>query len=180
LRHNPGGDGTSNARQAGRLKRLSDWLHASGHRFLFELLVPAEDHQLEAVDHDPGRFDREARPHLMKVAIAQLQETGIEPDVWKIEGIDDSALCAEVAEQCRIGGRDHVAVVVLGRGADDSAVDRWLRAARTVPGYQGFAIGRSIWWDPLKFFVDGAMPREETVVKVASNYQRFVAVWEQG
>jgi myo-inositol catabolism protein IolC len=180
VRFNPEGDGAMNARQSARLRELSDWLHHVGRRFLFELLVPAEDDQLEAVGHDVGRYDRELRPDLMRVAIAQLQESGVEPDVWKIEGLDDPARCAEIVEQCRIAGRDGVGCIVLGRGADDAAVDRWLRAARGVPGYQGFAIGRSIWWDPLKFFVDGALPRDEAVTRIANNYLRFVAVYQQG
>jgi len=180
VRYNPEGDGAMNAAQSARLKQLSDWLHHTDRRFLFELLVPAEPHQLEAVGNDSLRYDRELRPGLMKIAIAELQETGIEPDIWKIEGIDDPAKCAEIAEQCRIGGRDGVGCVVLGRGADDAAVDAWLRAARGVPGYQGFAIGRSIWWNPLKFFVDGAMPRDEAVTQIANNYRRFVAVYQEG
>ena len=180
VRYNPEGDGAMNAAQSARLKQLSDWLHHTDRRFLFELLVPAEPHQLEAAGNDSLRYDRELRPDLMKIAIAELQETGIEPDIWKIEGIDDPAKCAEIAEQCRIGGRDGVGCVVLGRGADDAAVDAWLRAARGVPGYQGFAIGRSIWWNPLKFFVDGAMPRDEAVAQIANNYRRFVAVYEEG
>ncbi len=180
VRYNPEGDGAMNAAQSARLKQLSDWLHHTDRRFLFELLVPAEPHQLEAAGNDSLRYDRELRPDLMKIAIAEMQETGIEPDIWKIEGIDDPAKCAEIAEQCRIGGRDGVGCVVLGRGADDAAVDTWLRAARGVPGYQGFAIGRSIWWNPLKFFVDGAMPRDEAVTQIANNYRRFVAVYEEG
>jgi myo-inositol catabolism protein IolC len=180
VRYNPEGDGAMNAAQSARLKQLSDWLHHTDRRFLFELLVPAEPHQLEAAGNDSLRYDRELRPDLMKIAIAELQETGIEPDIWKIEGIDDPAKCAEIAEQCRIGGRDGVGCVVLGRGADDAAVDAWLRAARGVPGYQGFAIGRSIWWNPLKFFVDGAMARDEAVAQIANNYRRFVAVYEEG
>ena len=180
VRYNPEGDGAMNARQSARLKELSDWLHHTGRRFLFELLVPAEPHQLEVVGGDAGRFDTELRPDLMRVAIAELQETGIEADIWKIEGIDDPAQCAAIVEQCRIGGRDGVGCVVLGRGADDDAVDRWLRAARDVPGYQGFAIGRSIWWNPLKAFVDGELPRDEVATQIANNYRRFVAVYEEG
>jgi len=180
VRYNPQGDGEMNARQAAKLKELSDWLHAHDRRFLFELLVPAEARQLEAVHGDEGRYDRELRPDLMKVAIAELQETGIEADIWKIEGIDDPAKCAEIAEQCRIGGRDGVGCVVLGRGADDDAVDAWLRAARDVPGYQGFAIGRSIWWNPLMSFVNGELPRGEAATQIANNYLRFVAVYEEG
>lgn len=177
VRYNPEGDGTLNARQAERLKRLSDWLHKSERKFLFELLVPAETHQLETVDGDVSRFDTELRPNLMRRAIAQLQETGIEPDIWKIEGIDERADCEVIAQQCRVAGRDHVACVVLGRGADQDAVDRWLRAASGVPGYQGFAIGRSIWWEPLKGFVDGSLAREAVSAQIASNYARFVKVY---
>ena len=180
VRYNPEGDGAMNARQSARLKELSEWLHRHGRRFLFELLVPAEPHHLDVAGGDAGRYDRELRPDLMRVAIAELQETGIEPDVWKIEGIDDPAACARIAEQCRIGGREGVACVVLGRGADDRAVKSWLRAARQVPGYRGFAIGRSIWWNPLKAFVDGASSRDEASARIANNYRRFVAVYEEG
>ncbi len=114
VRYNPEGDGATNARQSGRLKELSDWLHHNERRFLFELLVPAEPRQLESVGGDGGRYDREVRPSLMRVAIAELQEAGIEPDIWKIEGIDDTADCEAIVDQCRIGGRDQVACVVFG------------------------------------------------------------------
>ncbi|MEO8477880.1 MAG: DUF2090 domain-containing protein [Actinomycetota bacterium] len=180
VRYNPEGDGAVNARQAAKLKELADWLHSTDRRLLFELLVPAEPHQLETVEHDAGRFDREVRPALMRVAIAELQESGVEADVWKIEGVDDPEDCAMISEQCRMAGRDHVGCVVLGRGADDAAVDAWLRAAREVPGYLGFAIGRSIWWNPLKFFVDGAMPRAEATAQIAKNFLRFIGVYEGG
>ncbi len=95
VRFNPAGDGAMNARQATRLKELSDWLHAHGRKFLFELLVPAEPAQLEEVGGDAGRYDREVRPELMRVAIAELQEAGIEPDIWKIEGIDATEDCRD-------------------------------------------------------------------------------------
>ncbi|HWC70213.1 MAG TPA: DUF2090 domain-containing protein [Actinomycetota bacterium] len=180
VRYNPEGDGAMNARQSARLKELSDWLHQAGRRFLFELLVPAEPHQLDRLGRDAGRYDTEARPDLMRIAIAELQETGIEPDVWKIEGIDDPAKCAEIAEQCRVGGREGVGCVVLGRGADDAAVDAWLRAVRDVPGYQGFAIGRSIWWKPLEAFVAGDLAREDASARIADNYRRFIDVYEGG
>jgi myo-inositol catabolism protein IolC len=180
VRYNPQGDGARNARQAAKLKELADWLHSTDRRFLFELLVPAEPHQLETVNHDVGRYDREVRPDLMRVAIAELQESGVEADIWKIEGIDDPEDCAMLSEQCRMAGRDHVGCVVLGRGADHAAVDAWLRAARDVPGYRGFAIGRSIWWEPLKFFVDGALPRDQAAAQIGKHFLRFIGVYEGG
>jgi myo-inositol catabolism protein IolC len=142
--------------------------------------VPAEPHQLERVGGDAGRYDREVRPDLMRVAIAELQESGVEPDVWKIEGIDRREQCAAIAEQTRIAGRDDVKCVVLGRGADAAAVDAWLRAASGVPGYAGFAIGRTIWWDPLKSFLDGTVERSAASQAIADSYRRFIDVYRSG
>jgi myo-inositol catabolism protein IolC len=178
VRFNPEGDGTLNARQAARLKQLSEWLHHHERKFLFELLVPAEPQQLQNMGGDPARFDTEIRPHLMRLAISQLQESGIEPDVWKIEGLDRREDCEAIVEQCRMAGRDHVACVVLGRGADQAAVDHWLYTASGVPGYQGFAIGRSIWWNPLKAFVDGALARDAAAREIGANYARFIQVYK--
>ena len=181
VRYNPEGDAGMNDRQTARLKELGDWLHANDRKYLFELLVPAEAAQLEAVGGDEGRYDVEVRPGLMKRAIAELQEAGIEADIWKIEGIDHREDCEMIAEQTRSGpGREGVVCVVLGRGADDDAVDHWLRTASGVPGYVGFAIGRSIWWNPLKGYVDGATPREDAARQIGRNYRRFIDVYEGG
>ena len=181
VRYNPKGDAGMNERQTARLKRLSDWLHANDRVYLFELLVPAEPAQLEAVGGDEGRYDVEVRPGLMGRAIAELQDSGIEPDIWKIEGIDRREDCEAIAAQTRSGeGREGVVCVVLGRGADDAAVDHWLRTAAGVPGYVGFAIGRSIWWNPLKGYVDGTLPRDEAATQIGANYQRFIDVYEGG
>jgi 5-dehydro-2-deoxygluconokinase len=177
VRYNTEGDQVMNERQAGRLKRLGDWLHEHGRLFLFELLVPATPGQIEAAGGDEQRWDSEERPKLMKVAIEELQEAGVEPDIWKIEGIDRREDCEMISATTRRDGRDGVACVVLGRGADDAAVDHWLETGSGVPGYIGFAIGRSIWWDPLKGFVDGNLGREEAVKQIAANYRRFIDVY---
>jgi myo-inositol catabolism protein IolC len=179
VRFNPEGDGAMNARQATRLKDLSDWLHHRDRKLLFELIVPPEPHQLETVEGDSRRYDVEVRPQLMRIAISELQASGVEPDVWKIEGIDAREDCEVISEQCRTAGRDDVACIVLGRGADDAAVDHWLRTASGVPGYVGFAIGRSIWWDPLKDHVDAKLERAAASARVAENYRRFIRVYEQ-
>jgi myo-inositol catabolism protein IolC len=177
VRYNPEGDQDMNRRQSGRLKRLSDWLHERDRKFLFELLVPAEPGQLEAVGGDAGRYDREVRPGLMIGAIEELHAAGVEPDIWKIEGIDRREDCERISETVRSGGRDGVACVVLGRGADAGAVEHWLRTAAGVPGYQGFAIGRTIWWDPLKAYVDGVTEVEGAIAGIAANYLRMIEVY---
>jgi myo-inositol catabolism protein IolC len=178
VRYNPAADGAMNERQTKRLRELSDWLHERGRKFLFELLVPATEEQLGSVGGDADRFDKEIRPELMRAAIAELQQSGVEPDVWKIEGLDRREDCEAIATQTRVGGRDKVACVVLGRGADEAAVDHWLRQGAGVPGYIGFAIGRTIWWNPLKEFVDGTAPREDAAARISANYRRFIDVYE--
>jgi myo-inositol catabolism protein IolC len=180
VRYNPEGDAQMNERQAVRLKQLGDWLHEHDRKFLFELLVPATAEQIEAAGGDEERWDSEERPKLMKATIEALQSVGVEPDIWKIEGIDRREDCEMISAAARAGGRDGVACVVLGRGADDAKVDHWLKMGAGVPGYIGFAIGRSIWWDPLKAFVDGNLGREEASKQIAANYRRFIDVYNGG
>jgi myo-inositol catabolism protein IolC len=179
VRYNPGGDAEGNHEQRAKLKQLSDWLHAHERKFLFELLVPATPAQLQTVDGDGERYDAELRPELMRRTIAEIQDAGIEVDVWKIEGVDARADCEMLVAQARTGGRGGVVCVVLGRGADDAKVDHWLGEAAPVDGFVGFAIGRSIWWDPLKAYVDGKIERRAAAQQIAQNYLRFVKVYER-
>ncbi|MFZ2113221.1 MAG: DUF2090 domain-containing protein [Solirubrobacteraceae bacterium] len=179
VRYNPDGNAEENAEQLGKLKRLSDWLHSKQRKFLFELLVPAEEAQLQAVGGSSDRYDSELRPELMRGAIAAIQDAGIEVDIWKIEGVDERSDCEMLVKQARSGGRDGVVCVVLGRGADDAKVDHWLEQAAPVDGFIGFAIGRSIWWNPLKQYVDGKIERSEGARQIAENYSRFVKVYER-
>jgi 5-dehydro-2-deoxygluconokinase len=179
VRYNPDGDAEGNREQRAKLKQLSDWLRTHERKFLFELLVPATPAQLQTVDGDGERYDAELRPELMRRTIAEIQDAGIEVDVWKIEGVDARSDCEMLVAQARVGGRDGVVCVVLGRGADDAKVDHWLGEAAPVDGFVGFAIGRSIWWDPLKAYVDGKIERRAAAQQIAQNYLRFVKVYER-
>jgi myo-inositol catabolism protein IolC len=181
VRYNPDDSDTEmNERQLGRLKELADWLHANDRKFLFELLVPATDAQLESVGGSSDRYDTELRPELMRRAIENCQRFGIEVDVWKIEGVDERSDAAMLAEQARTGeGREGVTCVLLGRGASTEKVEEWLRAASAVEGFIGFAIGRSIWWDALKAFLDKDLDRDAAAAKIADNYLHFVDVYEK-
>jgi myo-inositol catabolism protein IolC len=180
VRYNPEGDQAMNERQIAKLRQLSEWLHEHNRKYLFELLVPAEEAQLASVDGDADRYDTELRPQLMMEAILQLQNGGVEADIWKIEGIDDREACNEIAQLARREGRDRVSCVVLGRGASDEKVDEWLRAGAGLDGYIGFAIGRSIFAESVKAYAadpDG-FDREAAVDKIARNYLRFIEVYE--
>jgi myo-inositol catabolism protein IolC len=178
VRSNPDWDPELNQRQFGRLKVLSDWLHDHDRRFLFELLVPTTPEQLASVGGSADRYDTEVRPKLMLRAIEEIQNAGIEPDIWKIEGIDSADSCAEIAALVRRDGRDGVGCIVLGRGADDAAVEAWLRAGAPVAGYQGFAIGRSIFNEAVKGVASATMDRAEGARLISRKYRHFIDVYE--
>jgi myo-inositol catabolism protein IolC len=174
VRYNPDGDAEMNSRQRQRLALLSHWLHERDHRFMFELLVPAEPEQLETVDNDKKRYDAEVRPALMVRTVAELQKAEIEPDVWKIEGLDKRADCEAVAQQARSGGRDHVGCIVLGRGENEAKVLEWLSTAKGVPGFIGFAVGRTTFWEAVLGVKEGQHDRETAVQMIATNYKKWV------
>ena len=180
VRYNPEGDKALNQRQAARLKRLSDYLHAGGGgRFMFELLVPAEQAQLDRVKGDKNAYDLQVRPRLMVQAIQQLQDAGVDADVWKIEGLDRREDCARIVAAARRGGRDKVGCIVLGRGEDDKKVREWLATAAAVPGFIGFAVGRTTFWDPLVDLRAKKTTRQAAVTEIARRYREWVDIFEK-
>jgi myo-inositol catabolism protein IolC len=180
VRYNPEGDEALNRKQSARLKRLSDYLHSESHRlFMFELLVPAEKAQLERVNGDKKAYDLEIRPGLMAQAIEQLQDAGVEADVWKIEGLDRREDCEQIVKVAHRKGRDKVGCIILGRGEDDKKVYEWLTTAAKVPGFIGFAVGRTVFWEPLVEWRDKKITRETAVTEIARRYQGFVDVFEK-
>jgi 5-dehydro-2-deoxygluconokinase len=179
VRYNPESDKTLNQRQAARLKQLSDYLHKTNRLFMFELLVPAEPAQLEKLKGDKKAYDREMRPGLMVRSIHELQDAGIEADVWKIEGLDRREDCAKVVQAARRNGRDQVGCIILGRGEDDKKVREWLSTAAGVPGFIGFAVGRTTFWDPLVDFRAKKISRADAVKEIARRYREWVDLFEK-
>ena len=180
VRYNPEGDRALNQRQAGRLKRLSDYLGGrESSRFMFELLVPPEKAQLDRLKGDKKAYDIELRPRLMVEAMSELQAAGVEPDLWKIEGLDRREDCQKIVATARAGGRDHVGCIVLGRGEDDRKVREWLGVAAKVPGFVGFAVGRTVFWNPLVAWHAGKATREEAAAQIAGRYREFIDLFEE-
>jgi len=180
VRYNPEGDKVLNQRQSARLKRLYGYLHGSSKSmFMFDLVVPPTPPQLERVNGDKKAYHRELRPQLMVAAIKQLQSAQVEPDVWTIEGLDRIEDCAKVVVTARRGGRTRVGCIILGGGEDDSKVREWLVTAAKVPGFIGFAVGRTVFWEPLIAFQKKTITREEAVAKIAQRYRSFVEIFEK-
>jgi myo-inositol catabolism protein IolC len=180
VRYNPEAEASMNQRQAARLKQLSDYLQQMQRSlFMFELLVPAEKSQLDKFKGDKKAYDLELRPQLMVQAIQELQGGGVEPDIWKIEGLDRREDCEKIVAAARRDGRDAVSCIILGRGEDEQKVREWLSIAATVPGFIGFAVGRTDFWDPLVAWRDGKESREAAVDAISNHYREFVGIFEE-
>jgi len=179
VRYNPEGDQVLNRRQSARLKRLSDYLHnESRSLFMFELLVPPEKAQLDKLKGDKKAYDLQLRPQLMVETIQKLQDAHVEPDLWKIEGLDRKEDCEKIVAAARQGGRDKVGCIILGRGENDQKVREWLTTAAAVPGFIGFAVGRTDFWQPLVDWRDKKTTRDAAVAEIARRYGEFVDIFE--
>ena len=179
VRYNPEGDEALNERQTARLRRLSDYCRTAGQKFMFELLVPATKAQQARDLREAASYDRQIRPALVLQAISELQDAGIEADIWKIEGLDHRADCERVVAIARRDGRDEVGCIVLGRAADESQVVSWLEIAASVPGFMGFAVGRSTFWNAIADYVANRTTRQEAVSRIARRYADWTAVFER-
>lgn len=179
VRYNPAGNAEANRRQIERLKTLNDFCRTAGYKFLFELLAVATKENIEKLDHNILRYEAEKRYEVMAASIRELQDAGIEPDVWKVEGLDSAEQMAEVVATAKRDDRDNVDVVVLGRGESEDDVRRWLSVAAKVPGVIGFAVGRTIWSKPLLEYHQKAISREEAIKKIAANYKSLVDLFEK-
>jgi myo-inositol catabolism protein IolC len=174
VRYNVENDEAMNRRQSQRLKQLSDYCHQAGHHFMFELLVPMTVEQSDRLEGNQRLYDQHLRPSLMIAAIKELQQAGVEPDVWKVEGLDRRGDCEALVAAARRDGREKVSCIVLGRGSDELGVLAWLGAAAAVPGFIGFAIGRTSFWDALVGLRDGTITRDAAVAKIAARYAEWI------
>ena len=179
VRYNPEGDAALNKRQTSQLRLLSDYCRTAGPKFMFELLVPATREQQTRASDEGVSYDRRIRPALALQAIRALQDSGIEPDIWKIEGLDLREDCERVVATARRDGRSGVGCIVLGHAADVQQVERWLETAASVPGFLGFAVGRTTFWDAIADFRSNKATRDEAVSRIAQRYAAWADIFDR-
>jgi 5-dehydro-2-deoxygluconokinase len=176
VRYNPEGDAAMNQRQLQRLKKLSDYLQKADRPFLFELIVPSTPAQMAKLGGSKEKWDLELRPKLMVQCLKEIQAAGVEPAIWKLEGVDKPEDAKAVVKQAQSGGRK-VGVITLGRGESKEKVQEWLKVGAKIPGIIGFAVGRTIFWNPLADLKAGKVNRKQAVEQIAQNYIEFTELW---
>lgn len=177
VRYNPESDAAQNKRQLERLKKLSTYLTESKRPFLFELIVPATPAQLTKLDGSKERYDKVLRPKLMCECLKEIQNGGVEPAIWKLEGVENPEDAKAIVAQAQANGRK-AGVITLGRGESKDKVKEWLAVGAKIPGIIGFAVGRTIFWDPLVEYRAGKLDKSAAAEKIAQNYIEFVELWQ--
>jgi myo-inositol catabolism protein IolC len=179
VRDNPDFDSTARSEQLDDLAEVTAELGKIGVPLIYELLVPATEAQLAQAGGNNDTYDRDIRPDLVTQVIADNQQYGVTPTLWKVEGLETVEAARQVAAQARAG--DNPAdLIVLGRDAPAERLDHWLRVACQVPEFTGFAIGRSIWEDVIRDYEasdHGAEATDKARGEVASRYLGFVSQW---
>jgi myo-inositol catabolism protein IolC len=172
--HNPDDDEDRQQAQFELLRRAGDLARDQDRDYLLEVLVTPTAEQLRECGDDRSVFRTRLFPTLLVDSIAQMHQAGIEPDLWKVEGLATVEDTAAVAAQAMSGGRDHVRCIVLGSGESPATVHQWLANASAVPGFSGFAIGRTVWHRPLAGLLAGALTREAAVEEMARSFAELV------
>ena len=177
IKYNPKDSQDLKERQQKNLKIISDYAHENNYKFLLEVLVIPTKEQLNKVNGSRERYDQELRPELTAEVIKTLQTNGIEPDIWKIEGMETAVDYSGVIKEAKSGGRDNVGVIILGRGANEEKVQEWLRVGARVDGVIGFAVGRTIFWDMIEKFYKGEMGKASVIEVIGKKFESFYKVF---
>jgi myo-inositol catabolism protein IolC len=175
--HNPSMPPDRRGRQAARCRQAMNWAREHSLPFMLELLTPPTPEQLRRAGGTRKQFDASMHADLVAGAIQDLRQAGVEPDIWKLEPLPAVADYQAIAGLCRAGGRTAVTCLLLGGGADIDLVEHWLADIRRVEGFSGFAIGRSLWKEPLTAYYAGAAMEEKTVKAIAERLERLITVF---
>lgn len=177
IHYNPNDDPLSKMRQQQKLEILSNYCHGNSYKFLLEVLISPTDSQLKEANGDNDLYDTKIRPNLTVKAIEELQNANVEPDIWKIEGMENEDSYKIVALQSRREGRDNVGIVILGRAENQNKVEKWIKSGNKVRGIIGFAVGRTIFWEALIEYKNGRMEKEKVVEIISNNFMHFYHIF---
>ncbi len=177
IHYNPNDDPLSKMRQQQKLEMLSNYCHENSYKFLLEVLISPTDSQIKEVNGNNDLYDAQVRPNLTVKAIEELQNAKVEPDIWKIEGMDNEDSYKIVALQVQKEERHNVGIVVLGRAENQDKVEKWIRSGNKIKGVIGFAVGRTVFWEPLIGYKNGKIEKEKAIEIIANNFLHFYRIF---
>jgi 5-dehydro-2-deoxygluconokinase len=161
VKYHPEDDIDNRLEQEAQLRVLYDAVQASGHELLLEIIPPREL---------PRASDTVLR------SLKRLYNLGIYPEWWKLEPMSGGqwqaidALIAERDPHCR-------GVLVLGQSATIDELGAGFRAARESTICRGFAIGRTIFEEPSRRWLAGAIDDDTLIREVRAKFEMLINAW---
>jgi 5-dehydro-2-deoxygluconokinase len=149
------GEEEKNEDQRYKLKLLSDYCLEAEIPLMLEVLTET----------------KEGEPKIAETLL-ELEEAGIMPAIWKLEGFKDRSSWQQVANVTE------APIVVLGRGQSTDEVELWIKEAAASGLVKGFAIGRTIFLKPLQDLLSGTITEEAAKRTIADNFLHFIKLWE--
>ena len=153
-----------------KLEALQTWCRVAKKPLVLEVLVARKQEAEDA-------FESSGRPAMLEAFIADAYRRGLTPAFWKIEG----TLAPEGARTIDAAIAAHPACrqIILGKAAELSTIDRWFAACAASATASGFAIGRSVFWEPSAAYLTGAKTADQAATMICDNYLHLVAAWDR-
>lgn len=158
------------AEQWKKLEALQAYCRAASKPFVLEVLV-ARTQQPE------DEFEATGRPAMLAGFIAEAYRRGLTPEFWKIEGT--LAPRGAAAIDAAIAANPACRQIILGKAADLSTIDRWFAACSASRTASGFAIGRSVFWEPSAAYLTGRLTADQGAAAIADTYLELVDAWDR-
>jgi myo-inositol catabolism protein IolC len=170
VRHRADDDPAIAAAQREKLDALQAWCRGARKPLVVEILVTRRD-------EPEDEFEAVGRPAMLAGFIADAYRRGLAPQFWKIEGTlsPEGARTIDAAVAAHPAGRQ----IILGKAAGLATIDRWFTAAAASRTAVGFAIGRSVFWEPSAAYLSGAQTAGDAAAAIANTYLQLVDAWQR-
>jgi 5-dehydro-2-deoxygluconokinase len=148
--------------QEAQIRALYDAVQVSGHELLLEIIPP------KSLPREPDTAYR---------ALKRLYNLNIYPEWWKLEPMDAEqwraidALISERDPYCR-------GVVLLGLNARSEVLATGYRDAAASATCRGFAVGRTIFQEPARRWLEGAVDDATLKQTIRANFEGLIDAWQ--
>jgi 5-dehydro-2-deoxygluconokinase len=129
---------------------------------------------LEIIPSKAGPVDDTTTARL----IGRFCEIGIHPDWWKLEPLRSAAAWDQVVAAIAAQDPHTRGILVLGLDAPEAALAASFRLAARHPLVKGFAVGRTIFGEVARDWMDGRIGDDAAVAGMAMRYARLCALWD--
>lgn len=149
--------------QIAKLRAAYDAARKVGRELLVEII---------SSKHGPLKDTTAAR------ALADVYAAGIKPDWWKLETQPGVEAWRQIDAAIEANDPFCRGVVLLGLDAPQSELVAGFAAAKTAKSVKGFAVGRTIFGDAARAWLDGRIGDDEAVAMMAERFAGLVAAWD--